>query len=286
MKVFDCFTFHNEFDILELRLAELWDTVDYFVIAEANITHQNKPKDFYLKNNWERFSRYHNKIRLISIEDMPNSPDSWVNERFQRRQLSRGLYDLAADDIVIVSDCDEVPRAEAIRAVKEDSNQNNYDRYVLCVPLFYFRLNYLMISPHTKQNNIAVARGRIFTDPQKERELTFYTDSYPPHFSDDSRCFIEHGGWHFTYFGQRDFAKTKLQSFAHAESNIPKYTENIDIDFMIENKVGFSKFDSNERFEYVAVDDYFPDTVLNNLEKYQPMIVDNAVKSVYDFYPE
>ena len=43
MKIFDCFTFYNELDILELRLKEHWDHVDYFVISEANLTHQGNP---------------------------------------------------------------------------------------------------------------------------------------------------------------------------------------------------------------------------------------------------
>ena len=49
MKIFDCFTFYNEFDILELRLQELWDTVDTFIIAEANIHIKIIQKIFILK---------------------------------------------------------------------------------------------------------------------------------------------------------------------------------------------------------------------------------------------
>ena len=45
MKIYDCFTFCNEFDLLELRLRELYDHVDYFVLVEANKTFQNKDKD-------------------------------------------------------------------------------------------------------------------------------------------------------------------------------------------------------------------------------------------------
>jgi beta-1,4-mannosyl-glycoprotein beta-1,4-N-acetylglucosaminyltransferase len=48
MKVFDCFTFYKEFDLLELRLEELWDAIDYFVIAEAGHTHQGQPKPYHL----------------------------------------------------------------------------------------------------------------------------------------------------------------------------------------------------------------------------------------------
>ena len=282
MRVFDCFTFYNEFDILELRLEELWDTVDYFVISEANTTHQNNPKPFFLKDNWDKVKKYESKIRHVLIEDMPLNADTWVNERHQRRELRRALTDLQPDDIVIVSDCDEIPRPAAIDAIKEDTN--DYDRYVLAIPLNYFKLNFMMIQSVHKQNNIAVTRGRAFTDPQAEREFTFHKGNLPSHYADENFCILEHGGWHFTYFGHTEFAKNKLLNFAHAESR--NLAETADVDYMIANKVGFLGFNFSERFEYVKVDDYFPQTVLNNPARWASMIVPNATHSVYDFYPE
>jgi beta-1,4-mannosyl-glycoprotein beta-1,4-N-acetylglucosaminyltransferase len=281
MRVFDCFTFYNEFDILELRLAELWDTVDYFVISEANTTHQNNPKPFFLKDNWDKVKKYESKIRHVVIEDMPMSSDTWVNERHQRRELRRALTDLQPDDIVIVSDCDEIPRPSAIEAIKEDTN--DYDRYILAIPLNYFKLNFMMVHPVVKQNNIAVTRGRAFSEPQKEREFTFHRN-LPYHYADNDFCVIEHGGWHFTYFGHNEFAANKLLNFAHAESR--NLADNVDVDYMITNKVGFLGFNYHERFEYITVDDYFPQTVLNNLEKYKDMIVHGDTHNIYKFYPE
>lgn len=284
MRVFDCFTFYNEFDILELRLQELWNTVDYFVIAEANSTHQARPKSFYLKDNWERFEKYSSKIRHVMIDDMPNSQDTWVNERFQRRALSRGLTDLDPSDIVIVSDCDEIPRPAAIDAIKDD--ENNYNRYVLSIPLNYFKLNFMMINPLFRQRNIIVTRGKAFTDPQREREFTFDKGNYPTSYADNNFCILEHGGWHFTYFGHTEFAKNKILNFAHAETNRPEIMNNLNVDYMIENKVGLLGFNYHERFEYITVDDYFPETVINNLDKYKNMIVQGDTKSIYNFYPE
>jgi len=267
--------------MLELRLEELWDTVDYFVISEANTTHQNNPKPFFLKDNWDKVKKYESKIRHVIIEDMPMSSDTWVNERHQRRELRRALTDLQPDDIVIVSDCDEIPRPSAIEAIKEDTN--DYDRYILAIPLNYFKLNFMMVHPVVKQNNIAVTRGRAFTDPQKEREFTFHRD-LPHHYADNDFCVVEHGGWHFTYFGHNEFAANKLLNFAHAESR--NLAETVDVDYMITNKVGFLGFNYHERFEYITVDDYFPQTVLNNLEKYKDMIVHGDTHNIYKFYPE
>jgi hypothetical protein len=285
MRIFDCFTFYNEFDILELRLAELWDTVDYFVICEANRTHQNNPKPFYLNEQWSRFSQYHSKIRHVMLEDMPvDTSDCWVRERHQRRGIAKGLWDLQPDDLVCVSDCDEIPRPAALESIREDTN--GYDRYVLGIPLFYFRINYLMVKPLTRQRNIVVTRGKAFTDPQKEREYTFYKDNHPAVDLANNAVFLDHGGWHFTYFGDDEFAVNKLKNFAHAESNVPRIVDNVNVQYMTENKLGFTGFSSPERFEYVILDDYFPKTIINNLEQYKHMIIPNATRSVYDFYPE
>ena len=122
MKTYDCFTFFNELDVLEIRLKEMWDVTDYFVIAESNLSHSGKPKDYILLDNWERFKPYHSKIRRIQVDDMPETKDSWVREKFQRWALGRGLEDLEADDVVIVSDLDEIPRAEIVEMIKTDEN--------------------------------------------------------------------------------------------------------------------------------------------------------------------
>ena len=67
MKTYDCFTFFNELDVLEIRLKEMWDVTDYFVIAESNLSHSGKPKDYILLDNWERFKPYEEKIRRIPV---------------------------------------------------------------------------------------------------------------------------------------------------------------------------------------------------------------------------
>ena len=83
MKVYDCFTFYNEFDTLEIRLQEMWDQVDHFVIAEANTTHSGVAKPFMLLDNWERFKPYadsgsmllYRNDRLWSLFDLQSAHD-------------------------------------------------------------------------------------------------------------------------------------------------------------------------------------------------------------------
>jgi hypothetical protein len=279
MKTYDCFTFFNELDVLEIRLKEMWDVTDYFVIAESNLSHSGKPKDYILLDNWERFKPYHSKIRRIQVDDMPETKDSWVREKFQRWALGRGLEDLEADDVVIVSDLDEIPRAEIVEMIKTD--ENDYDKYVLTIPMFQYKINFMKYTERSKQPNIMLTRGRAFTNAQQEREFTFpWIPDHP------NTAYIDHGGWHFTYFGDDKNAIIKLQNFAHTESDRPELIARHNIEWMVDNKYGHHGPGHEERFEIVVVDDYFPKCITENLDKYQHLIAPNAVFHVTDLYRE
>lgn len=279
MKVYDCFPFFNELDVLEIRLQELWDVVDIFVLAESNMSHSGKPKEYIFENNKERFAKYLSKIRRVAVEDMPETKDSWVREKYQRWSLIKGLTDVAPEDIIITSDLDEIPRADAIAMIKED--ENDWDRYILTIPMFQYKINYMKIRDIVKQPNIMVTRARCYTNPQQEREFTFPWVNKP-----DNLVFVDHAGWHFTYFGDNNHAITKIQNFAHTETDTPDMIARHNIEWFVENKCGHHGPSHPERFEYVVVDEYFPDCITQNLEKYQHMIVPNAAFHVTDLYRE
>jgi hypothetical protein len=277
MRIYDCFTFFNELDVLEFRLQELYNTVDKFIIAEANISHSGKPKDYILLDNWERFKPYADKIVRIQVDDFPVTNDSWVREKFQRDAIARGLSELTAEDIVIVSDLDEIPRAEMIEMIKEDAN--DYDRYILGIPMLQYKINYMKIHERSKQYNIMVTRGRVFTRPQLEREFTF-----PWTLDPANTVYVDHGGWHFTYFGDDTAAIIKIQNFAHTETDRKDLIDRHNIDWMVQNKYGHHGVNHEERFDIVQVDDYFPKCITDNLEKWQHMIVPGAAFRVTDLY--
>ena len=277
MKVYDCFTFFNELDLLEIRLQELYDTVDYFVIAEANMSHSGNPREYCLQANWERFRPWHDKIRYLQINDFPVTNNSWVREKFQRIALERGLTDVAPEDLIIVSDLDEIPRADVIDLIKDDTN--NYERYVLRVPLFRYRFNFLKWYQPVINNQMIVTRAHVFTNPEKERD---YTHNWLPPAPDF--VYIDHAGWHFSYLGDDRNAVHKLQNFAHTEQNTPEIVNSFSIERMIQNKCGPNPSDV-EKFEYVRMDDYFPKCVVENQGKYKHLIITDAVASVTDFWP-
>ena len=247
------------------------------MLVEANQSHSGKPKEYIFENNKDRFEKYLDKIIHIKIDDFPDTKDSWVREKFQRYCINRGLTELTPEDIVIVSDCDEIPRAEALQMIKED--ENNYDRYILTIPMFQYKINYMKIFDIVKQPNIMVVRGRVFTNGQQEREYTFPWVPKP-----EDLVFLDHGGWHFTYFGDNDNAITKIRNFAHTETDTPEMIAKHNIDYFIEHKSGHHGPDHPERFEYVVVDDYFPECIVSNLDKWQHMIIPDAAFHVTDLY--
>ena len=278
MKVYDCFTFFNELDLLEIRLQELYDTVDYFVIAEANMSHSGNPREYCLLANWERFKPWHDKIRYLQIDDFPVTNNSWVREKFQRIALQRGLTDMAPEDLIIISDLDEIPRADIIDLIKVD--KNNYERYVLRVPLFRYKFNFLKWYQPVVNPQMIVTRAHAFTNPEKERD---YTHAWLPPAPDVVH--LDHAGWHFSYLGNDSNAVHKLQNFAHTEQNTPEIVNSFSIDRMIQNKCGPNPTDV-EKFEYVILDDYFPKCIVDNQEKYKDLIIPNASVSIFNFYPE
>jgi hypothetical protein len=278
MKIFDCFTFYNEYDLLELRLKEHWDHVDHFVIAEANKTHQGYAKTFLLEESWDRYKDFHEKIIHVKVDDMPTHENAWVLENFQRNAVARGLGSATSEDIMVVSDCDELTRGEAFDFMREDDHQIWTTR----CPMFYYKLNYMMIAPQNYYINTVAARVGAGYKPQDMRNMTMQFSRLPIDYVDDKLITLGHGGWHFTYFGNTEHAANKLRNFAHQESN--HWADKIDVDEIIARKGGIDP-NSQERFEYVAIDDYFPKTVTSDLARWKDYILPNATASAESFLP-
>jgi beta-1,4-mannosyl-glycoprotein beta-1,4-N-acetylglucosaminyltransferase len=117
-RIFDCFTFFNELDLLEIRLRELRDVVDYFVICEAAQTFTGSDKPLYFAENKSRFAEFLPQIIHVVVEDFPDCKSSWDREAHQREQMRRGLAATRAGDLVMLSDVDEIPRPEVIERIK------------------------------------------------------------------------------------------------------------------------------------------------------------------------
>jgi len=134
-RVFDGSTFFNDRDLLEIRPVELDPVVDAFVLVEATKTVRGAPKPLHFTENADRFRRRSHKIRHIVIDDFgdlsradrlhptkrPASAD-WARRWLQRDAIRRGMTDAARDDLVMISDLDEIPRRRAVRDIVDNGD--------------------------------------------------------------------------------------------------------------------------------------------------------------------
>jgi hypothetical protein len=282
-KIYDCFTFFNELDLLEIRLDEHYDHVDHFVIAEANKSHQGFEKKYFLEENWDRYAKYHDKIIYIKVDDMPNNPDTWVLENHQRNALSRGLTNAAPDDIVVISDCDELLRSSTFEILRNDQQHS----YWFCrQPIFWGKLNYLQHTPPGAGYNInsAATLKKLLNSPQELRIWAWNYHFQPIEFVNDTVLAIHHAGWHFSYLGDDRQAKSKLENFAHAESR--HLIEALDIDSAIEKNLNPIAPADPGIYGKVIIDDYFPRTIIENQNKWEHLIVKDATAEIRDWLPK
>jgi len=283
MKIYDCFTFYNELDLLELRLSELYDKIDHFVIVESNQTFTNRNKPFNLYDHTDRFKPYLDKVIYVQVTDMPASANPWDNEHHQRNAIVRGLTKSDDNDIVIISDVDEIPRTQAVDYMRH----SNQTIFAMRMPIFNFKFNYMKLSPDRYNIWGMAARCRVLKDitanSLRDMRFSFFGSEYQ--FANNGCEVVEHAGWHFGYMGDRDYLIDKAQSFSHQEVNTPEFLAQIDPEASIAKRTSW-KQDSDDSYEIVELDNYFPKYLCDNQNKYQQYILNNPVAQARALLPE
>jgi hypothetical protein len=274
MRIIDNFLFCNEYDILELRLKIVGDRVDQFNIVECDKTFTGIYKGFNLEKQLDRFAPWMDKINYIKVSDPPTG-NPWAVEDWQRDQYARGWHNITDRDVMLISDCDEIIRPEAIDFIKN----TNYSFYGMYMPAFYFKFNYLDTNPdwHYK----VWARGfRNFKGASPGR-LKYLNEHDIPGYT---TIRLHHAGWHFGWLGDDEFVKKKITSFSHTEINRPEVINNVSINKHIaEGRDHFRP--ENVTWRGVDLDNYFPNEITENKERYAPYILPNTGNSVQHYWP-
>tara|TARA_B110000211_G_C14037233_1_gene535150 strand:+ start:634 stop:1461 length:828 start_codon:yes stop_codon:yes gene_type:complete len=274
MKIIDCFSYFDEDMMLEVRLSTLFDYVDKFVICEATLDHAGNKKR--LNFDIKKFKKYEKKINYIVVNDLPKVVKSFkknwhpahARDQFQRNSLIRGLSDCDLDDVIMISDLDEIPNPEKISDFKKE------DKYACFVQgNFLFKLNLLNTS-EPKWFGTRVCRKKDLKSPQwlreiKSRKIPFYK-FYKPKFDK----FILNGGWHFSSVKTAEGIYKKLHSFSEQQFNNKKFKD-MDI---INNKIEQKKdlFDRGYDFKVLKVDQTFPKFIYENQDKFKDFIYTDA----------
>jgi beta-1,4-mannosyl-glycoprotein beta-1,4-N-acetylglucosaminyltransferase len=211
VKIFDTFPFFNETEILELRLMELDPIVDYFVIAEANRSHNGTPKEFIFEKEKERFAKWLPKIIYVKIEDMPDydPKEIFKLEYFQRNALIRGLKGKAqAGDKILLSDCDEIPNIEEI-----EKNLNAPDWMGFKQDLFYYFVNNKV---HRSWCGTVMANYGSFGE--RMQRLRWF--AIRRQLTKEGPQLITKGGWHYSYMTGGDAARVRDKVALFAEKDL------------------------------------------------------------------
>ena len=128
------------------------------------------------------------------------------------------------------------------------------------------------------------ARKSMMMPADALRAQRFMLQNFGYNHRADGVRIVEHAGWHFTYLGDTEFARTKIQSFAHTETNTPEVIGQLDVERSIANGDSIYHHEGY-RFTAVELNEYFPATVLNNPGKYSKYILSNAAKQAQDLLP-
>ena len=292
MKIFDCFMYFDEDLVLDLRLNILDKFVDYFVIIESKFTHRGDKRD--LKFNPNKFKKFENKIIYLTYCEEPpdieivNIKDSEAvkstkyilnagkRENTQRNYIDLALKNASKEDVVMISDVDEIPDLL-------DLNFNKINEKIILFrqDMFYYKFNLKI--PNFKWTGTKACRKKDLINPQwlrdvKDRKYPFYR--FDTFFSKKKYMdikFIEKGGWHFSNIKTAAEIEHKLKSYLHhREFDLEPLTTD-EIKKIMENKQAIynlnvdkrqNKIGSGSKLIKFEFDD-LPEYIKKNKENYK-----------------
>ena len=220
----DAFTYFNEKELVELRLKYLEPIVDYFIIIESNITFTGKKKEWNFPNILNtKLKKFAHKIQYhqlnIELDKIKNEEswiienvkgdDFWRIENFQRNYIKTACSKFSNDDILIISDLDEIPSKKKLNFILS-SDFKKISPIALEQHLFHLDCNFLRLESW-RGSIVTTMQGNNEHKPQKFRRLR----NKISHFTD--------GGWSFSSFGGYERVKEKIESYAHSEHNNDKF---------------------------------------------------------------
>ena len=251
MKIFDCFMYFDEEVVLDVRLNTLDKYVDYFVIVESSFTHKGDNKNLMFNHN--KFEKFKNKIIYLVYDKQPkgietvNENDSEdeksrkyilnaaLRENGQRNFIQNGLNKAENNDIILISDVDEIPNLSEV-------NFNNISEKIIMFhqDMFYYKFDLKI--PNLLWTGTKGCRKKYLLSPQwlrnvKDRKyFPFRIDILFSEKKYSSIKFISNGGWHFSYIKTAEEIEHKLKSYLHHREFDEQSLSVEEIQNIIENK--------------------------------------------------
>ena len=292
MKVYDCCMYYNEDTVLDIRLNCLDAYVDKFVIVESKFTHSGKKRNLLFDIN--QFKRFKDKIIYLALNDEPRGIETIYDkdgedlksfkyienalkrENYQRNYISKGLSDADAEDIIMVSDADEIPNLGKLDLKKIKNKLIFFQQ-----KMFYYKLN-LYIDSFNWFGTKACKKKDLIS-PQwlrniKDRAYPLWRiDTLFSKLKYQNIYFVNDGGWHFSNIKNAKAIQEKLRTYLHhiEFDEEPLSVEKIDkimkekktiYDLKVDKSV--SKFNKGQKLTTIDLK-LLPNYIQNNIEKYK-----------------
>ncbi len=267
MAIYDCFQYFNEDHMVDLRMNILNKYVDYFVISESTKTHQGDQKklNFSIKN----FKKYENKIIYVVADFDKNKNFSnhiggeSLIEQHQRNNISNGLKKAGDNDLIILSDSDEIPDLTKLNQIKAKTKYTAFSQM-----MFMYKLN-LQNLDESNWIGSKICLKKNFPKPQVLRDLKF--KNYPFWRIDKFNLQIIKGGWHFSFLQSPKDIIRKIKSYSHGEFNTKKNTD----ESLINNKILNNEdiFDRGFKLKKITINENFPEYIFNNKDLLKDWII-------------
>ena len=270
MRLIDCFMYFDEDLVLDIRLNTLYDKVDKFIIVEATKNHAGEHKELNFKI--ENFSKFKSKIVYIVIDDLPKNVKSpkkgWhrnhARDQFQRNAIERGYKNYNDNDIIMISDIDEIPNPKKI---EEFNIKNKYACFLQ--KNFQSKLNLLNVSEGDWAGT-KICQKKYLKSPQWLREIKVKKKPFWKFFYKKIQI-INNGGWHFSFLKNPESIKNKITSYSHQEYNTKEFT---DINLIKKRiSLGEDLFNREINYKKVNIDETFPEYIINNKEMFKDWIL-------------
>ena len=295
MKIFDCFMYFDEEIVLDLRLNTLNEYVDYFVIVESSFTHKGEKRS--LKFNHQKFSKFKDKIVYIVYDKEPKNIgviyetdkeaeknakyifNAAYRENGQRNFIEQGLSMAENDDLILITDVDEIPKLENLNL------KNIKEKIILFKQdMFYYKFNLKL--PNLIWAGTKACKKKYLISPQwlrniKDKKYSFLRfDIFFSKTKYSSIKFIKDGGWHFSNIKNAKEIEFKLKSYLHHREFEVNPLTTVEIEEIIKNKQAIYDLKVDKRVNKIGDGgklekyplDKLPRFLQNNLKNYQGWI--------------
>ena len=292
MKVFDCFMYHNEDTVLDVRLNYLDKFVDKFIIVESTFNHKGEKKQLNFDIN--KFSNFANKINYIILDSQSkeiekiNKDDSeneksrkfilngYRRDHYQRNHISSGLNYAKSEDVIIISDIDEIPNLEKID-LKISKKKLIFFKQKMC----YYKFNLY----HKNYNwfGSRACKKKDLISPQWLRDIKpksygfWRLDTLFSKYRYSNIHFVSNGGWHFSYLNTPELIDEKLRSYTHhfeyslnpiGVDNIAKRIKNKESVYNLNYDQRKNKFSEGVKLDTLSFEE-LPYNINENIDKYK-----------------